>query len=600
MKFIFNYKDENKKLELLLSEHQTVKQVKAILQDFFKIDIKSTETETKNIVLEYNGSLLFDSWCINDLGIPMSATLRLYVQKEKHPDLLIYIKCQKETVKLYERDIDWYEWTVLELRVLLQNKIGFPLSIFRLKTSYNMDMFDEKKLSFYEINKQSLIIVETWVGWDALLSIAMKGYSKDFMNCLSSDDFIRQYQMKAGLFVACYYGNFELVRNLMTLGARVDRPVGEHPCRQWCKPEIKTLDTINKSNRIEYLKLEYLRCPIHAAILNGQLKVVNLISTTHIQALETKDGYGLLPWRLALHNNHKDLIKNLEQKEVARFLLGKRFGGKVNILENFSCSISFYSKLKYWAERAREKVFFYHGFAKSTLKKKTFHKGGLIGYKCLIDGYNNNFKDYVNSYDRLRPKYKFYYFYNQDEKDRYGYPDLYFKTLGLIKPQKQIHFSKSKTNKIKFDRPIPKTFQIWRNAFNKIIFRLTIRKYAEILIKLGVEIDMDELSLGDEKFEILKKVENDKKRRVSIKLPPIKTSANRLNGEKRLSEFKKVNSKLEVDPNKSFEKFRSNVSIDENAQIILNEVSFNLATKLASSNVKRLIREYARSLELEN
>lgn len=332
--------------------------------------------------------------------------------------------------------------------------------------------------------------------------------------------------------------------------------------------------------------------------MNGQLKVINLIASTHIHALETKDGYGLPPWRLALHNSHKDKKKNLAQKEVARFLLGKRFGGKVNIIDNFSCSISFYARLKNWVERAKHKTYFYHGHIKTSLKRKTMHKGGLLGYKCLIDGYNNNFKDYINSYDRLRSKYKFYYFLSQEEKDKLGVPDLYFKTVGLIKDSKKKK-NPNDMSKAKLDKPIPKTYQMWRNAFNKIMFRIIVLKYAETLINLGIEIDINELSLDDN----VKELQENNKRRKSIKLPPIKNATKLSLPQRKFSKIsisKYENRKLEKETMKMFDKFRDGVSSDKNAKILLAEARFanknsmqqvQLASKLAVSNVKRIIQK---------
>lgn len=337
--------------------------------------------------------------------------------------------------------------------------------------------------------------------------------------------------------------------------------------------------------------------------MNGQLKVINLIASTHIYALETKDGHGLPPWRLALHNSHKDKTKNLEQKEVARFLLGKRFGGKVNIIDNFSCSISFYARLKNWVERAKNKVYFYHGHTKSSLKRKTMYKSGLLGYKCLIDGYNNNFKDYINSYDRLRSKYKFYYFLNQEEKDKLGVPDLYFKTVGLIKDNNKNKNSNG-MSKVKFDKPIPKTYQLWRNAFNKIMFRIIVLKYAETLINLGVEIDVNELSLDDN----VKNSKVNNMRRVSVKLPPIKNTTKTYLPQRKFSKIsisKFENKKLEKETMKIFDKLRDGVSSDKNAQILLTEARLankdwiqqvHLASKLSVSNVKRTIKKYSHQI----
>lgn len=243
------------------------------------------------------------------------------------------------------------------------------------------------------------------------------------------------------------------------------------------------------------------------AVLNGQLKILNFISKMCIHVLEQKDGYDLPPWRLALHNKHKDPVKSLDQKDVARFLLGKQFGGKVKLSDDCNISIHLYAKIKTWADRAKEKVIATYGISKSSIKKRPLNKGGLLGNKVLIDGFNNNFKEQLNSYDRLRAKYKYYYFYDDEDKDKHGYPDLYFKTVGLIKPsQTKATDNQSKKEKIQRaqnDRPAAKTLPLWKKAVNTIIFRKTIRKYYDILVSLDVEVDLDDLDLGDEEDEFM-------------------------------------------------------------------------------------------------
>ena len=156
--------------------------------------------------------------------------------------------------------------------------------------------------------------------------------------------------------------------------------------------------------------------------------------------LEQRDGYDLAPWRLSLRNNHKDPIKNLAQKvnkyvnnllsfiinlilllffkDVARFLLAKAFSGKVEIDNNSKAKISIhlFYKIKNWIERARQRVYFVHGICKSSYRKRPFNKGGLCGNKVLIDGFNNNFREAPNAYERLRKLKRHYYFIDYDGK----------------------------------------------------------------------------------------------------------------------------------------------------------------------------------------
>jgi len=250
------------------------------------------------------------------------------------------------------------------------------------------------------------------------------------------------------------------------------------------------------------LRREYLKCPIHVAVKNGQVKILTLIAKLAVHVLEKKDGYGLSPWRLALHNTHKDPVKNLNQKDVARFLLAKQFGGKIELTKQCKISISLWAKIKNWIEKAKDKILAVYGAEKSSIKRRPFHKSGLLGNKVLVDGFNNNFKENVNAYERLRPKYKYYYFIDDEDRDKHGYPDLYFKTVGLIKDNKPKQGNQQAKKQLKstlhVDRPTPKTLPLWKKAVNKIIFCVTIKKYADVLMELGVEVDLDELNIDGE------------------------------------------------------------------------------------------------------
>jgi hypothetical protein len=116
--------------------------------------------------------------------------------------------------------------------------------------------------------------------------------------------------------------------------------------------------------------------------LNGQLKIINYIGKTCVHTLEQRDGYNLPPWRLALHNRHRDPAKNAAQKDVARFLLAKQFGGKIRIMGR-NVTITMYAKIRRWCDQAKERVLSVHGFAKSSFKRRFFFQEGLTGESLI-------------------------------------------------------------------------------------------------------------------------------------------------------------------------------------------------------------------------
>ncbi len=54
-----------------------------------------------------------------------------------------------------------------------------------------------------------------------------------------------------------------------------------------------------------------------------------------------------------------------------------------------------------------------------------------MGYKVLVDGYNNNFKDYPSMVDEIQSRNRLVYFKDEEEKKNTQDPELYFRTQNL-------------------------------------------------------------------------------------------------------------------------------------------------------------------------
>ncbi|CAF4686041.1 unnamed protein product, partial [Rotaria sp. Silwood1] len=200
----------------------------------------------------------------------------------------------------------------------------------------------------------------------------------------------------------------ELGNYALQLGARSDCPVGEHPSRQWSS-ETTVKDM-----------LEVLKCPIHIAIERGHMKMVDLFvrqSLLCTQVIHPISGF--LPYRLAL--SLCILSKTKEEKQryshIYLYLYDKQFnlkipfnvnGGNgsslstsstnVNTLHRSPAHLFFFSLPRYckiirWCERARERVWKKYGVQNDSSVdiKRTYQSKGLLGYKVLIDGFNNTF-----------------------------------------------------------------------------------------------------------------------------------------------------------------------------------------------------------------
>lgn len=228
MKIYVHYTDSKEIFELDVDDQKTVKDIKLLAQNYFKIDTINMlgSKYVKRLVLDYAKGDLKDEWILSDLGIPAGSNLKCYVVERKIPDFEIYLKFKKEWMRFYNNEIKLDQCYVLELKIFLSKQLGFPLSSFRLKTYTNVDLFDDKYISDYNMAKMCFQL-ETWQGWENIIKYTIKGYSKHVIECLNSDEFIKQYQLQVMLFIAAFYGNTHLAEALMQLGARADRPVGE-------------------------------------------------------------------------------------------------------------------------------------------------------------------------------------------------------------------------------------------------------------------------------------------------------------------------------------------------------------------------------------
>lgn len=303
------------------------------------------------------------------------------------------------------------------------------------------------------------------------------------------------------------------------------------------------------SLKVKNLQLENLKCPIHVAIENGQLRVVALMIRRDHQVLEHCDGYGTSPLRLALRNQHTNETKRRNQRDVARFLMGQQFDSKVSTggsssFESttntlaiqptggthsttttktsnvYSMTMKMRYYVKCWCERARDRVMIKHGIAKSSLpKKKILMRTGLVGNKVLVDGFNNNFKDYPHSYERLRAKYRYYYFKDEEDEKQNGLSELYFRSVGMFKQQQQHQPMDSYRSKrvgilaqselglnrsFKQHRghytphkPNPRVVKKWKKAIYRVmLIRVKIKCYKSF-VRLGVCINLAGLNIGE-------------------------------------------------------------------------------------------------------
>ncbi len=232
-------------------------------------------------------------------------------------------------------------------------------------------------------------------------------------------------------------GHMELANSVMQLGARSDRPVGEHPSRQWA------------SQLTSKIFPEMLKCPIHIAVERGHVKIVDLFVRQSILCTQSRDPMtGYLPYKLALSCSVSAQTKEEKQRYhvIYFYLHDKQYNLKVplnstgeyvsNLLTStisatavhrssanlVFVSLPFYCRIIRWYERARERAWKKSGgrSLNTSPTKRVYPEQGLLGYKVLIDGYNNTFEVPPEQLRNVRSGSTF----KSDQSDRYvGYTE---------------------------------------------------------------------------------------------------------------------------------------------------------------------------------
>ncbi|CAF4284594.1 unnamed protein product, partial [Rotaria sp. Silwood2] len=402
----FIFYPPSKTLRLIdVNENDRAEDILELMKKEYGLQYHDRGSSETTIVLTYNGSDLKPKWTFGDLNIPSGSIIRCISKQQTAADLYIHCGFNKQIFKLFDSSIT-NETTIGTIRKKISDKLGLPLSTFCLETyDGKQRLYDEMKLFNYDIKVHDHIYLKVWQGYEKFVNSCVKGFTEHY----SHDDLIRHYQTQVALHIAAFYGHTDLARSVMEQGARSDRPVGEHPSRQWSS-EISTK-----------ILPEMLKCPIHIAIERGHIKMVDLFVRQSILCTQVRDPImNHLPYQLV--NSYLLSAKTKEEKqrysEIYFYLKDKQFNLKIplnatgeyvtNLLSSTTTantvhhmsmflrfvSLPIYCKIISWYERARERAWKKYGgrFYTTTQTKRIYPETGLLGYKVLIDGYNNKFE----------------------------------------------------------------------------------------------------------------------------------------------------------------------------------------------------------------
>ncbi|XP_045172127.2 uncharacterized protein LOC123534112 [Mercenaria mercenaria] len=386
----------------------TVGEVKKMIQVKLNIYFDDLVKQDKKVlVVSYAGSDLNDAWIFTDLGIVPGSTVKVCMKEEVKP--VLFVKCSHsgEVIEIMD---DYFVEKLLvdDLRTMVSKKSGLPVSIFRLVSRDNLELFDRHVLFDYSIECGDTVYMESWDGWTELINYSILGLTPSVMPLIVSDEIQSRFQLKVVLYIAAHFGCVDLARTCIKSGIRPDEPIGEHPSRQWCKEQSHT---------------ETMRSAVHEAAEFGQLGVLRLFVNTDITCSMARDGHSLTPLNLALRN---------KQRPCASFLLTKQWV-RVPVTRSQSMTLQTFRRIKLWCERCKEKAFMKFGPNKSSLKRRSFNTGPLVSHGVIVDGYsvspmNGKSKNVQSMRDRRRQANE----NNNSTSESDGDPESYFKHLTAV------------------------------------------------------------------------------------------------------------------------------------------------------------------------
>ncbi|XP_071116073.1 uncharacterized protein [Haliotis cracherodii] len=419
----------------------SVRELKQMIQGRLNIPMDVYRHDKKILVLTYAGADLGDDWMFSDLGIVPGTTVRIQLKEEVKPVLFINCSHNNETIHVVDT-LTIGQTPVEELRSLAAKRSGLPVSIFRLTTTDGKEMYDGHRLEDYGVDTGHTIKLDNWDGWNEFLNLCALGFTPQVVAQIAPDDVIGRFQMKVALFVAAHCGNVDLARCMLRYGVRCDEPIGEHPQRQWCS---------NLSH------IESLKSPVHEATEMGQLGALRMFVNHDITCLMAKDGNGLAPLNIALRKK----VKN-----CASFILTKQWS-KLTFKKDISLNLALYTKIKQWCDAAKEKVFIKYGHSKSSLKRKLFTTGPLVGHGVSVDGFSASPMTGKPKAQILKEKRKHGFHIEYDTTLDAVDPEVYFRQLGAMTALKSIGEKKTKWGKLSDRVRVKETVSRASKAFVK-------------------------------------------------------------------------------------------------------------------------------------
>ncbi|XP_041647341.1 protein ANKUB1-like [Cheilinus undulatus] len=334
---------------------QTVGAMKHMIKEHFLVHFSDDKQVHQYLELSYGGAALQDTWALCDVGIRSGSALRCLIKSEQRPAMHVFNAVSGETLPIMGSEA-LLQMSVGRLKTVLSMQSGLPVSVFRLSTAANVQLYDCNQLRDYGIEVGSILRLDTWDGWVEFLRGCLLGHRPKVQSHLSDNKPVMRFQLQVALYIAACLGHLDLTGWLLESGVHGDEPVGVHPYRLWCH------QTAHRDTR---------KCPIHMAAERNQLLVLKLFISRNPLTLACRDPEGRDLLKVALQQGHTDCV---------RYLASKLFS--VVSLPGMSLPMRIYLQMKRWASLGQKRA------ASNRCQHISVAFKARMGNKLLVDGFN--------------------------------------------------------------------------------------------------------------------------------------------------------------------------------------------------------------------
>ena len=208
----------------------TIEQMKSVIANVLGLNASTTKAnnstkQNDSFQLLLHGRILNDDCTAQEVGLVSGSTLHCRIMKRFPYVLKIEIPWLGRTVELRDRDVCIETSTIGEVKSLLQNHVGIPVSIFDLRERNGKHvLFDNRRLHYYGISEGDTLFMNVWKGAKQLILSALNGDISQTVESVPSyheNHNLYRYYFKVVLFIAAHMDFVNLAAQVLQRGIRL-------------------------------------------------------------------------------------------------------------------------------------------------------------------------------------------------------------------------------------------------------------------------------------------------------------------------------------------------------------------------------------------